>query len=390
MKSAIVHDWLTAPGGAERVLEQMILAYPESDVFAVCDFLEDKHRHFLRGKKPRTTLIQHLPFAKQLYRSCLPLMPFAVEQLDLSAYDLVLSSSYAVAKGVITGPDQLHVSYVHTPLRYSWHLQAQYLRESSMDTGLKSWLARAFLHYLRMWDLSSAAGVDVFLANSGYVAKQVNRLYRRECSVLYPPVDVERFTYSENKEDFFITASRLVPYKRVDLIVKAFAKMPHRRLVVVGDGPEYARVEEAARGHSNIELVGYAPNAKLHDLLSRARAFVFAAMEDFGIAPVEAQASGTPVIAYGRGGALESIRGVSDKYEPTGIFFTEQTEESIISAINHFEAMEHRILPSNCRQNAMRFSNARFQEGLTDIINANMGLPAKEQSQLSRLELSIR
>ena len=386
LKVAIVHDWLTSPGGAERVLEQMIEVFPSADLFTVCDFLPERHRHLLHHKQTQTTFIQRLPFASKLYRSYLPLMAFAIEQLDLSAYDLILSSSYAVAKGVITGPDQLHISYVHTPLRYAWHLQAQYLKEGNLDRGLKSWIARLSLHYLRMWDVRSAAGVDVFVANSHYVAAQVNRLYRRDCKVLYPPVDVESLTFRGDKEDFFMTASRLVPYKRVDLIVRAFAQMPDRRLVVVGDGPDRARVEEAAKGHANIELLGYQSDAELHSLMGRARAFVFAAMEDFGITPVEAQACGTPVIAYGKGGALESIRGESSAFDETGTFFLEQTEESIIAAVQQFEAVAPRITPENCRQNAARFSKTEFRKGLVSIASAGVDARAREETYPSILD----
>jgi glycosyltransferase involved in cell wall biosynthesis len=371
MRTAIVHDWLTSPGGAERVLEQMLISYPDADVFTICDFLERKHRGILHGKIPHTSFIQNLPFARKLHKLYLPLMPLAIEQLDLSSYDLVISSSYAVAKGVITGPDQLHVSYIHTPIRYAWHMQSQYLHESHMDNGVRSWFARAILHYMRTWDLSSAAGVDVFISNSEYVAKQVRRLYRRECEVLYPPIDIDELPFSEEKSDFFLTASRLVPYKRIDLIVKAFAQMPTRRLIVVGEGPERERVEAAAQGHKNIEIRGYETTEKLHRLMSRARAFVFAAIEDFGIAPVEAQACGTPVIALGKGGALESIRPLGSDF-PTGIFFTAQTEWEIIAAVESFEHEELRIRPRDCRANAERFRAERFREGLSRIVLQHM------------------
>ena len=386
LRIAIVHDWLTSPGGAERVLEQMIEVFPTADVYAVCDFLPEKYRHLLHHKKPQTSFIQRIPFARKHYRMYLPLMAFAIEQFDLEAYDLILSSSYAVAKGVITGPDQLHISYVHTPLRYAWHLQAQYLREGSLNRSVGSWLARLSLHYLRMWDVRSAAGVDIFVSNSRYVAAQVNRLYRRDCQILHPPVDVETLPYCGVKEDFFLTASRLVPYKRVDLIIRAFAQMPDRRLIVVGDGPDRARIEEAAKGHPNIEVVGYQPDEALHSLMGRARAFVFAAMEDFGITPVEAQACGTPVIAFGKGGALESIRGKPDMLNKTGVFFAEQTEGAIIAAVEHFERIAHTIYPEDCRRNAERFSNSEFRRGLLEIASAGIESAGREENHPSFFE----
>ena len=358
-KVAIVHDWLTAPGGAEHVLAQLLIAYPNAVLFTICDFLEDKHRYLLMGRTPKTSFIQNLPLASKKHWLYLALMPLAIEQFDLSEYDIVISSSYSVAKGVLTDPSQTHLSYIYTPIRYAWHLQHQYLAEMNLSRGPLSWAVRALLHYLRIWDLRSAVGVDSFVAISNYVARQVTRQYKTECAVLYPPVDVDRFPLVTEKQDYYVTASRLVPYKRVDLIVKAFALMPDRKLVVIGDGPESARVREAAHGHANIEILGYQPHQILQQHLSNAKAFVFAAIEDFGIAPLEAQSCGTPVIALGKGAALETIRGLRAE-EPTGVHFTEQTESSIMEAVEQFEKQKHRIQPINCRKNAERFSVDRF------------------------------
>jgi glycosyltransferase involved in cell wall biosynthesis len=301
------------------------------------------------------------------HRLYLPLMPIAIEQLDLSSYDLVLSSSHCVAKGVLTGPNQTHVSYVHASVRYAWQLQQQYLQEMGLTSGLGSLLIRAVLHYIRMWDLRSAVGVDKFIANSRYVAAQVTKLYRQPCKLLHPPVDLQRFPLVTEKQDFYVTASRLVPYKRIDLVVKAFARMPQRRLVVIGDGPEAGRVRAAAAGHSNIEIVGYKSDTELRDYVSSARAFVFAAIEDFGIAPVEAQACGTPVIALAQGGALDTVRPL-DTSRPTGVYFRQQTEDSLIAAVEEFEAESHRITPLNCRENAQRFSAEKFRRGLIEMV----------------------
>jgi len=358
MKIAVVHDWLVGYAGGEKVLEQILAIYPDADIFSMVDFLPAQSRGFIRNKQVTTSFIQRLPFAKTKYRSYLPLMPLAVEQFDLSSYDLVISSSHAVAKGVITGPDQLHISYVHSPIRYAWDLQHQYLRETGLDTGLKGWLAKFFLHLIRIWDVRTANGVDYFVANSGFIARRIKKAYNRNSTVIYPPVAVQAFSLCGEKSDFYLTASRMVPYKRIDLIVSAFTRLPDRKLVVIGDGPEYAKIVAKAGG--NITFLGYQPDHVLKEHMQKARAFVFAAEEDFGIAPVEAQACGTPVIAYGRGGALESIRGL-DADTPTGVFFREQTIESLIDAVGSFEKEAHRFSSEGCRENALRFSEERFR-----------------------------
>jgi len=361
MKTAIVHEWLDSYAGSERVLEQMLAVYPDADLYAVVDFLPQGERAFLNGHRPRTTFIQRLPFARTRFRSYLPLMPIAVEQLDLSGYDLVLSSSHAVAKGVITGPHQLHVSYVHSPMRYAWDLQHQYLAEAGLNGGPRSWAVRALLHRMRRWDQGTANGVDHFIANSRFVARRIAKVYRREAEVIHPPVDVARHAVHDQKDDVYLTASRLVPYKKVPLIVEAFAAMPERRLVVVGDGPELARVRAAAAGSPNVTLLGWQTQQALAEQMQRARAFVFAAEEDFGITPVEAQACGTPVIAYGRGGALETVNAHGEAR--TGVFFLEQSVASIAAAVRAFEALPAPT-PAACRANAERFAPETFRSAL--------------------------
>jgi glycosyltransferase involved in cell wall biosynthesis len=357
LRVAIVHDWLVVYGGAERVLEQLLRIFPHADLFAVVEFLPEPLKDFIGRREVRTTFVQNLPGARRRYRSYLPVMPLAIEQLDLASYDVVLSSSHAVAKGVLTGPEQMHVSYVHSPMRYAWDLQHQYLRETGLDRGLKGWAAKWLLHRLRAWDRHTANGVDHFVANSRFIRNRIRRLYRRDAQVIYPPVDVESFGPGGERDDFYLTASRLVPYKRVALLVEAFAQLPGRRLVVAGDGPERERI--SALAGPNVDLLGHCDDASLRELMRRARAFVFAAEEDFGIAPVEAQASGTPVIAYGRGGATESVRGL-EHARPTGIFFDAQSVPAIVAAVEAFERNEHRIAPAACRENALRFSSARF------------------------------
>lgn len=354
---AIVHDWLVTYAGAERVLEQMIACFPQADIFSLVDFVED--RKFLQGKRATTSFIQRLPLARKKYRAYLPLMPLAIEQLDLSAYDLVISSSHAVAKGVLTGPDQVHISYVHSPIRYAWDLQHQYLAQSNLTRGLRSIMARVILHYIRNWDCRTANSVDHFVANSQFIARRIKKVYQRQADVIFPPVDVQSFVIGEQKEDFYLTASRMVPYKKIDLIVEAFSRMPGKRLVVIGDGPEMKSIR--AKAGPNVEILGYQPFAVLHDHMRRAKAFVFAAEEDFGIAPVEAQACGTPVIAFGKGGVLETVRELGQPH-PTGLFFREQTVPAVVAAVREFEAHAARFSALDCRANAERFSIATFRD----------------------------
>ena len=354
-KVAIVHDWLPVYGGAERVLEQIIAVFPEADLFSMVDLLPPEQRHFLGGRPVTTSFLQNLPlWMRQRYRAFLPLMPTAVEQFDLSRYELVISSSYAVAKGVLTGPDQLHVSYCHSPMRYAWDLQHQYLRESKLESSGKGLLARTFLHYLRLWDAASEKRVDHFLTNSNFVRKRIKKVYRRDATVVYPPVDTAQFTCCEEKEEYFVTASRLVPYKMVGLIVEAFARMPERELHVVGDGPEYQRLCRLAT--PNVKMLGHSSREEMQREMRGAKAFVFAAEEDFGIVLVEAQACGTPVVAYGKGGALESVvPGL------TGLFFEEQTTDAIRASVDELVASYSKFSPQAIREHAERFSSDRFR-----------------------------
>ncbi len=365
---AIVHEWLVTFGGSEKVLAELLVMFPGADLFAVVDFLSDEDSLRLRGKRARTSFIQNLPFAARLYRYYLPFMPLAVEQFDLSEYDMVISSSHAVAKGVLTGPAQVHICYCHSPIRYAWDLQHQYLRETQFTNGVKGILARFMLHYIRLWDLRTAAGVDLFIANSSYIAEQIRKVYRRDAIVVHPPVDIEAFPLRLEKEDFYLTASRMVPYKRMDVIVEAFAQMPERRLVVIGDGPEMKKIRSLCSG--NITIMGYQEDSVLRDYLQRAKGFVFAAEEDFGILPVEAQACGTPVIAYGAGGALETVLPVGNPQgmPGTGVFFTEQTPEAVRAAVNEFEAL--RFDPRSCRAWAEQFSRGAFAEAIRDQVDA--------------------
>lgn len=365
---AVVHEWLVNHAGSEKVIEQILKIYPQADLFSVVDFLQPHERGFLDGRQARTTFIQRLPGAQKRFRHYLPLMPLAVEQHDLSGYDIVISSSHAVAKGVLTGPDQLHVCYIHSPIRYAWDMQHQYLRESNMTHGLKGTVARLLLHYMRLWDARTPFGVDRFIANSAFIARRVRKVYRREAGVIHPPVDVARFALRTDKEDFYLAASRLVPYKRMPMIVEAFARMPDKRLVLIGDGPDMDKVRAAAT--PNVTVLGFQSDEVLVDHMQRARAFVFAAEEDFGITPVEAQACGTPVIAYGRGGSLETVRGRGDPRRRTGLFFDAQTVEAIVDAVESFEALPEPIRPEVCRAHAERFAPEQFRARFARAVEA--------------------
>jgi glycosyltransferase involved in cell wall biosynthesis len=382
MKVAIVHDWLVAPGGAEKVLEQIIECFPDADLFSLVDFLED--RRMLGGRTVTTSFIQRLPFARSRLGTYLPLMPRAIRQFDLSEYDLVITSSSAVAKGVVVGPHQTHVSYVHSPLRCAWDLQHQFLREKNLTRGPKSWAARAWLHYLRGWDVRCANSADRLITNSHFIARRMMKTYRRDAAVIPPPVDVHRFELCTQKDDFYLTASRMVSYKRIDLIVEAFNATPHRKLVVIGDGPQMAAIRAGAG--PNVTVLGYQPFAVLKDYLQRARAFVFAAEEDFGIVPLEAQACGTPVIAFGKGGALETVVPVGEP-RATGVYFARQTVESMLGAIDRFERLRERITPAACRANAERFSAAVFRRAFMAEVTRTIAAAGWDQ-QVASAELA--
>jgi glycosyltransferase involved in cell wall biosynthesis len=364
LRVAIVHEWLTSWAGSERVLSQILSCFPDADLFALVDFLSDEDRANILQKRATTTFLQRMPSPKRLLPYYLPLMPIAIEQLDLSTYDLVISSSHAVAKGVITGPDQLHISYVHSPMRYAWDQQHQYLRGKN-GRGLRGFALRLALHYLRQWDLRTVNGVDLFVANSQFIAKRIRKVYRREATVIYPPVDIEAFPHRELKEDFYLCAGRLEPYKRIDIVVQAFSEMPSRKLVVLGDGPEYKTLKRLAA--SNVEFMGYQPNEVWLSHLQKAKALIFPGIEDFGITPVEAQACGTPVIAFGRGGVLETVRPLGEP-QPTGLFFLDQTPAAICKTVLLFESQQSKFSSIACRMNAEQFSVSAFRSRFTQFV----------------------
>ncbi len=368
---AIVHEWLTTYAGSEKVLEAMLEEFPDAELFCLIDFLSPANRLRLGNRFPRTTFLQKFPFIKKFYPYLLVLMPFAIEQHDMSGFDIIVSNSHAVAKGIITGPDQLHLCYCYSPMRYAWDLQNQYLNEAEMSGGPRGFFARLTLHYVRIWDLRTSPSVDHFVGCSKYIARRIRRAYRRDASVIYPNVAVEKFVPGGTRGDFYLTSSRLTPYKRVLLIVEAFSKMPDRRLVVIGAGPQYERIRKAAT--SNVTIMGYQEFPVLLAHMQTAKAFIFAAEEDFGIAPLEAQACGTPVLAFFRGGASETvIDGV------TGFHFREQTTQAICEVVDRFESMDAPFEPLKIRAHAQRFSTPRFKREFRELVErawANHQLP---------------
>jgi len=390
VKVAIVHEWLTTLGGSELVLREMLRVFPDASVFALVDKMTPDERAFIGVGQVTTSFLDRVPGIASRYRSLLPLYPAAVRGLDVSAFDLVISNSHAVAKNVRTRAGQLHVCYCHSPMRYAWDLREQYLRESGLAGGVRGLMARALLDSLQRWDRARSADVDAFVTNSLYIADRIRRAYGRSSTVIHPPVDIDFFTPGDRDEslgEYYATVSRFVPYKRVDAIARAFALLPDRRLVIVGDGPDVEKVRAAAG--NNVVMLGHASRDRVRTILRGARAFVFAAEEDFGIAPVEAQACGTPVIALGRGGALETVVGLPPAGHPeardalggpassgvraasepgarTGVFFPEKTPESIVSAIKEFEHQS--ISRDACRKNAERFSEARFRQEFGSLV----------------------
>lgn len=353
MRSAIVHDWLLSPvGGGEKVLEAIHRLFP-STIHTLVQSREGLKGSYFEHLPIQSSFIQKFPRAEKKYQSYLPFFPLAIEHFDLREYDLILSSSHCVAKGVLTTPDQVHICYCHTPMRYAWDLMHEYLREARLDRGVKGFLAKTVLHYLRGWDVHSSHRVDHFIANSHHVARRIKKFYHRDAEVIYPPVDVQCFVEEKKKEDYYLVTSRFVPYKRVDLIVEAFSHMPAKKLIVIGDGPEKPKILK--KMGKNVELLGVQSSEDLKKWLQKAKGFVFAALEDFGIAPVEAMATGTPVIAFGKGGVTETV--VEGE---TGLFYQEQSVGAIVEAVKAFENREWDS--GKCRKQAECFSLAIFNQ----------------------------
>ena len=363
---ALVHEWFTprSTGGAELVVEALDRVLTDLErqpmLAALVDGESKRRGSWLSGRSIRTSAIQHLPWGVSHVQQYLPLLPMAIEQIDLGDADLVISSSHLVGKGVLTSPDQLHISYVHTPVRYAWDQMHAYLQRSALARRGLGPLIRWQLHALRQWDQLSAQRVDHLIANSRFTARRIRKFWGREAEVIHPPVDVARFRWHSARDDTFLCVCRLVPYKRVDLVVEAFNRLG-LPLLVVGDGPERTRLEALAG--SNVTLLGRQSQHQVETLMSRCRAFVYAGLEDFGIAPVEAMAAGAPVIGLGRGGLLDTVRcAAAGRSQPTGVLFPDQSVESVIQAVQWFQ-QQHRLEsfnPESIRSWAERFRPEAF------------------------------
>ncbi len=358
MKVAIVHDWLVTNAGAEKVLRAILELYPNSDIFSLVDFLNEEDKNTLLDNRfTKTSFIQKLPSAKSHFRNYLPLFPKAIESFDLTQYDLIISSSWAVAKGVKTHNRQLHICYSHTPIRYAWDLYDEYIANLKQP---KRFLVEQTLKYIRTWDIKTLNRVNYFIANSKFVKERIKRIYKRDAKVIYPPVDISKFTLCEEKEDFYLTASRLVPYKKTKLIVETFNKMPNRKLIVIGDGEEFKSIKEIAK--SNVILLGYQKDNILISYMQIAKGFIYGAVEDFGIVPIEAMACGTPVIALNRGGTAETIID-----EVTGVHFNNQNVDSIIEAVDRFEKLNFNF--KDISTYAKKFSTQRFKSEFIEYVD---------------------
>jgi glycosyltransferase involved in cell wall biosynthesis len=353
-KVAIMHDWLLEYAGGEHVLEQLLEIYPDADIYTLCDFIPEEKRSFLQNKSTTTSFMQKLPLARTRFRHYLPLMPFAVEQFDLSRYDVVISSSCSVARAVLTHDDQVSIAYFNNTMNFAWNLYHQYLRGVGMHRGLRGLVAKAIMHYVRMWDASTANRGDHYIANSKHMSRRLARLYRRDSTVIYPPVEVNAFDLSYTKDDYYVAVTRLIPVKCNDLLVKTFNEMPDKKLIIIGDGPQMTKLKKAAG--RNIGFVGVKDRREINNYLKHARALIVPSLESFGIVSVEAQACGTPVIAYGQGGSLETV--IKGR---TGIFFDRQDSECLIEAVEQFEKVKNYFDPGEIRENSRRFSKERFQ-----------------------------
>jgi glycosyltransferase involved in cell wall biosynthesis len=360
LKVAIVHDWCPSMRGGERVLSEICRLFPNSDVFTLFDFLPaDVKEQYFRDVTFHTSIVDRLPLVEKYYRHLFFACPFLIEQFDVTNYDAVISSSAAFARGVLTRPDQPHLCYVHSPIRYAWDEQFSYLSQNGLNRGPRGLLFRYLLHKLRTWDARTAHGPDLMLANSSYVRARIRRIYGRDANVVFPPVEIDELPFRAEKNDYFVTASFLAPYKRVDLVVQAFNEMPNRRLLVVGEGQQASSLR--AMAGSNISFTGYLPREEYVRAVSEAKAFVFAGCEDFGIALAEAQACGTPLIAFSRGGASDIVRKWGLSNQPTGVLFDRQTVAATKEAVEHFDRHREEITPTACHENAMRFSSEKFR-----------------------------
>lgn len=362
MKVAIVQEWLVTVGGSDKVVKAILDVFPDADIYTLVAKKEVCDELGIPWEKVHTSFIQKMPLGTKKHRAYLPLFPFAIEQFDLRGYDVVISSSHCVAKGILTKADQLHICYCHSPIRYCWDMYNEYLDESHLDKGFKSWLVRLMLHPIRQFDAIAGSRVDYYISNSDYVGQRIRKTYRRKAKTIHPNIDISNFELCNDKQEYYLASSRLVAYKKIDTIIEAFNQMPDKKLVVIGGGPNLEAYRKLAK--DNVTVMGYQPFDVLKDKMQHAKAFVFAADEDFGMIPIEAQSCGTPVIAYGHGGSLETVNGGK-----TGLFFNEQTPEAIVEAVNKFETMGSQpFAPADCRQWAEGFSEERFKREIKEFV----------------------
>ena len=362
MKVAIVQEWLVTVGGSDKVVKAILDVFPDADIYTLVAKKEVCDELGIPWEKVHTSFIQKMPLGTKKHRAYLPLFPFAIEQFDLRGYDVVISSSHCVAKGVLTKADQLHICYCHSPIRYCWDMYNEYLEESHLDKGFKSWLVRLMLHPIRQFDAIAGSRVDYYISNSDYVGQRIRKTYRRKATTIHPNIDISNFELCNDKQEYYLASSRLVAYKKIDTIIEAFNQMSDKKLVVIGGGPNLEAYRKLA--NANVIVMGYQPFDVLKDKMQHAKAFVFAADEDFGMIPIEAQSCGTPVIAYGHGGSLETVNGGK-----TGLFFNEQTSEAIVEAVNKFESMGSQpFAPADCRQWAEGFSEERFKREIKEFV----------------------
>jgi glycosyltransferase involved in cell wall biosynthesis len=361
MRVAIVHPWFIVSGGGERVIDVLADMYPEADFFALMKSEKDLSGA-MRGRKIHSTFLDHIPGAKRFYQQMMPLYPLATQSLDVSGYDLIISSGGPASKCVLVDQSAVHVHYCHSPVRFLWD---QYFMWRNRLPGVVRPLFMAATSRLREWDYNSAQRVDAFAANSNYIAQRIHTYYRRSSTTIYPPVDISRGYLELRRDDYYLSVGRLVPLKRTELLIDACNKL-RRRLVVVGAGPEERKLK--ARAGKTIEMVGKVDEATLKSLYAHARAFLFAADDDFGIAPVEAQAFGVPVIAYGKGGSLETVIGDDSGSDPSGTFFYSQSTEAVCQAILHFEENEQQFVSHKIRKHSESFSTDVFRQKMLRFV----------------------
>ena len=374
---ALIHDWFSGKftGGAEKVFKEIEDLVIENnlnyEIFCLVNHLK-KNNNFNKGKIINTSLIQNLPFSAKHFHKYLPLFPLAIEQFDLRDYDLVISSSHAVAKGVITSPDQLHISYIHSPMRYAWDQMNTYLNNSSYGKLGINLLLRIILHNLREWDYLSSVRIDKIVCNSNFTAKRIKKYWGRESKVIHPPVDTNRFDPKKSRDNYYLSVSRLVPNKRIDLLVKAFNQL-NLPLIIIGNGPEKKSLMKIAK--KNIKFLGYQSDQKIKTYMEECRAFVYAGVEDFGIAPVEAMAAGAPIIALGKSGILDTVKCINSNSKcPTGILFKKQNLRDLKDCVSYFEDKKLWLEFSSDDINlwAKKFSISNFKKKFSDFIDQSL------------------